>query len=125
MELWRETRDTLWTLIATPTIWALHFLFCYCLAAYDCAPNDRIFEAIGGTRIAIAVVTLGSLALIALIGFRAFREWRSNEGKFPHNQDTAEDRERFLEFSSLLLAALSFVAVAFVAMPALVFVDCR
>jgi hypothetical protein len=125
MELQRETRDTLWTLIATPTIWALHFLFCYCLAAIDCATNERIFDSIGGTRVVIAVVTLASLALIALIGFRAFREWRGNEGKFPHSEDTAEDRERFLEFSSLLLAALSFVAVFFVAMPALVFVDCR
>ncbi|WP_188854258.1 hypothetical protein [Aureimonas glaciei] len=125
MELWRETRDTLWTLIATPTIWALHFLFCYCLAAYDCAPNDRIFESIGGTRIAIAVATAFSLALIALIGFRAYREGRVKAGTFRHSEDTAEDRERFLEFSSLLLAALSFVAVVFVAMPALVFMDCR
>lgn len=125
MDLRRETRDTLWTLIATPTIWALHFLFCYCLAAYACAPNDRIFQAIGGTRTVIAAVTLGSLALIALIGFRAYREWRVNEGTLASSQDTAEDRERFLEFSSLLLAALSFVAVVFVAMPALVFVDCR
>lgn len=125
MDLRRETRDTLWTLIATPTIWALHFLFCYCLAAYACAPNDRIFATIGGTRIAIAVVTLGSLALIALIGFRAYREWRVNEGTLASSEDTAEDRERFLEFSSLLLAALSFVAVVFVAMPALVFLDCR
>ena len=125
MDLANQTRDTLWTLIATPTIWALHFLFCYVAAAYACAPNVRVFETIEGTRTAIAGLTLVSLALIALIGFRAFREWRGREGKFPYSQDTANDRERFLEFSSLLLSSLSFVAVIFVAMPALVFVDCR
>ncbi|BDA83020.1 hypothetical protein Sa4125_05620 [Aureimonas sp. SA4125] len=125
MELPNQTRDTLWTLIATPTIWALHFLFCYVVAAYDCAPNARIFQTIEGTRIAIAVATIVSLAAIAAIGWRAFREWRAGEGKSPHSADTAEDRERFMEFSSLLLAALSFVAVTFGAMPALVFVDCR
>jgi hypothetical protein len=125
MDLEHQTKDTLWTLIATPTIWALHFLFCYVVAAYDCAPNARVFDTIEGTRAAIAGVTLVSLVFIALIGFRAYREWQGNAGKFPHSEDTAEDRERFMEFSSILLAALSFIAVVFVAMPALVFVDCR
>lgn len=125
MDLKNQTRDTLWTLIATPTIWALHFLFCYVVAASQCAPNNQVFETIGESRLAIAVVTLVSLGIIAVIGVRAYHEWRHNAGSFPHSEDTAEDRERFLEFSSLLLAALSFIAVIFVALPALVFVDCR
>tara|TARA_R110000751_G_scaffold101602_2_gene195788 strand:+ start:4343 stop:4489 length:147 start_codon:yes stop_codon:yes gene_type:complete len=34
-------------------------------------------------------------------------------------------RERFLEFSTLLLAALSFTAVVFETLPVFVFWDCR
>lgn len=125
MDLPNQTRDTLWTLIATPTIWAGHFLFCYVVAAFDCAPNERIFETIEATRLAIAGVTAACLVAIAVIGLRAFREWRFNEGSFPHDEDTADDRERFMEFSSLLLAGLSFIAVLFVALPALLIADCR
>lgn len=125
MDLPNQTKDTLWTLIATPTIWAGHFLFCYVYAAVECVPNAAIFETIAGVRIAIAAVTAVCLVAIAVLGLRAYREWRFNEGSFPHDKDTPEDRERFMEFSSLLLAALSFIAVAFVALPALIFVDCR
>lgn len=121
----RQTRDTLWTLITTPTVWALHFLACYVLAAYQCAPNDAIFETIGTVRLVIAGLTAAALVAIVLVGLRGFREWRMNQGSFPHADDTPEDRERFLEFSSVLLAGLSFVAVLFVALPALLLVDCR
>lgn len=121
----RQTRDTLWTLIATPTVWALHFLLCYVAAAYRCAPNAEVFESIETVRLAIAGLTVIALLVIASIGARSFREWRVNEGSFPHSDDTPEDRERFLEFSSVLLAALSFVAVLFVALPAVLLSDCR
>ncbi|MBC8130251.1 MAG: hypothetical protein H7Y08_08010 [Rhizobiaceae bacterium] len=125
MDLPNQTRDTLWTLIASPSIWAGHFLFCYVVAAVDCAPNATIFQSIEATRMAVAVATALSLAAIAFLGVRAFREWRFNDGAFPHDEDTPEDRERFLEFSSLLLAGLSFLSVVFVALPAFFFVDCR
>ena len=121
----RQTRDTLWTLITTPTVWALHFLLCYVFAAFECAPNEAIFEPIAVSRYAIAGLTALALAVIGYVGLRSFKEWRFNQGSFPHADDTPEDRERFLEFSSLLLAALSFIAVLFVALPALLLTDCR
>ncbi|KQT52704.1 hypothetical protein ASG43_19895 [Aureimonas sp. Leaf454] len=120
-----QTRDTLWTLITAPTVWAVHFVLCYVFAAYECAPNDAIFQPIEVSRYAIAGFTLVALVIIGYVGLRGLREWRSNEGSFPHADDTPEDRERFLEFSSVLLAALSFIAVLFVALPALLLVDCR
>lgn len=120
-----QTRDTLWTLIVTPTVWALHFLFSYVFAAFQCAPNEAIFDTIHASRIAIAVLTVIALVTIGYVGVRSFREWRMNEGSFPHAGDTAEERERFLEFSSVLLAGLSFIAVLFVALPALLLADCR
>lgn len=125
MQVFGKTQDNLWTLIAAPVIWGFHFLFSYFLAAYRCAPNDDIFKDIGGTRAVIAGVTVVCLLLILLIARRAGREWRSYGGGYHNDKDTDDARERFLEFSTLLLAALSFVAVAFETLPILVFWDCR
>ena len=125
MQVFGKTQDNLWTLIAAPAIWGFHFLFSYFLAAYRCAPNADPFEAIGDTRVAIAVVTVVSLGLIALILRRSWREWRADGGGYRNNQDTPEARERFLEFSTLLLALLSFAAVVFETMPILLIGDCR
>lgn len=125
MQVFGKTQDNLWTLIAAPTIWGFHFLFSYFLAAYRCAPNAEIYRNIGGTRVAIAAVTVFCLLLILLILRRAWREWRSKGGGYENAKDTPEARERFLEFSTLLLALLSFAAVIFETLPILVFWDCR
>jgi len=125
MQVFGKTQDNLWTLIAAPTIWGFHFLFSYFLAAYRCAPNADPFKEIVSTRVAVIVVTVVSLGLIALILRRAFREWRADGGGFRNDRDTVRARERFLEFSTLLLAALSFVAVIFETMPVLLIWDCR
>ena len=125
MQVFGKTQDTLWTLIAAPTIWGFHFLFSYFVAAYRCAPNDDIFKSIGGTRAAIGVVTAVCLLLILLIVRRAWREWRADGCGYSNNQDTPEARERFLEFSTLLIAGLSFTAVVFETLPVIVFSDCR
>ena len=120
-----KTEDTLWTLIAAPTIWAFHFLFSYMLVAWQCAPNGDPFRDIGGARALIGVITVVCLGLIGLILRRAWREWREGGGGFRNDQDTAEAREGFLEFSTLLLAALSFVAVLFETLPIVMIGDCR
>jgi len=125
MQVFGKTRDNLWTLIAAPVIWGCHFLVGYFLAAFRCAPNADPFKNIGSTRGAIAIVTIVSLALIMLVLRRAWREWRTDGGGFRNNQDTPEARERFLEFSTLLLAGFSFAAVVFETMPILLIEDCR
>ena len=125
MQVFGKTQDNLWTLIAAPIVWGFHFLFSYFLAAYRCAPNAALFKEIVSTRVAVIVVTVVSLGLIALILRRAFREWRADGGGFRNDRDTVRARERFLEFSTLLLAALSFVAVIFETMPVLLIWDCR
>ena len=125
MQVFGKTQDNLWTLIAAPIVWGFHFLFSYFLAAYRCAPNADLFKEIVSTRVAVIVVTVVSLGLIALILRRAFREWRADGGGFRNDRDTVRARERFLEFSTLLLAALSFVAVIFETMPVLLIWDCR
>ena len=125
MRLFGKTQDNLWTLIAAPTIWGAHFLFVYVPVAIRCAPNADVFKRLGGTRLTTGVTTIAALFLIALIFRRAWREWRADGGGVVHSQDTAADRERFLEFSTILLAALSFVGVIFDALPLLLIEDCR
>ncbi|MEP1588980.1 hypothetical protein [Sulfitobacter sp.] len=120
-----KTEDTLWTLIAAPTIWGFHFLFSYALVAWQCAPNGDPFRDIGGGRMQIGVITVICLGLIGLILRRAWREWHAGGGDIHNDADTPEARERFLEFSTLLLAALSFVAVLFETLPIVMIGDCR
>ncbi|MER0238554.1 hypothetical protein [Fulvimarina sp. MAC8] len=121
----RETRDNLITLIAPPTIWALHFLASYLIASVDCAPNEAIFEEIAFARWLILGLTVLALLLIALIFRRSYSEWRGHGSGTVNDEDTPIARERFLEFSTILLAGLSFIAVIFVALPAFFNVDCR
>ncbi|MBC7137565.1 MAG: hypothetical protein H5U17_02270 [Defluviimonas sp.] len=125
MQVFGKTQDNLWTLIAAPAIWGVHFLFSYGLAAYACAPNANPFRGISGARLAIGAVTVVCLGLVAQILRRSWREWRADGGGFRSNQDTPEARERFIEFSTLLLALLSFVAVVFETLPVLMIGDCR
>ncbi len=125
MQVFGKTQDNLWTLIAAPSIWGFHFLFVYFLAAYRCAPNADPFKDIGGVRIAIGAGTLVCIVLIGLILRRSIREWRADGGGYRNNEDTDEARERFLEFSTLLLAGLSLIAVVFETLPVLLIGDCR
>lgn len=119
-----RTPDTLWTLVAAPAVWAIHFVAIYVAAAYACAPNDDVFRSIGGVRLFIAALTVVSLVLIAFTFLRAWHDWRWDRDIEPE-EATREDRERFLEFSTMLLAALSFVGVLLDAAPALFIADCR
>jgi len=125
MVLTRPTRDTLWTLIVAPTVWALHFLASYVVAAIACARATALFAPIDGVRLTIAGLTAVALLVIGATGLRAWREWHAAEVETPHDRPTAEHRERLLEFATVLLAALSFVGVLFVALSALVLTDCR
>jgi hypothetical protein len=130
----RERAD-LWSLLMPPTIWALHFLFCYLVAAVTCArlggvtltkPNPGASFAslesfqpwvIGGTAVA--------LALIAIFARQAWRHSGFGLDDPPHDAATPEDRQRFLGYATLLLSALSFVSVIFIALPAFLILDCR
>ncbi|RFC62580.1 hypothetical protein DYI37_15120 [Fulvimarina endophytica] len=121
----RQTADNLWTLIAPPTIWAFHFVICYVVAAVRCAPNTGPFEAILATRWFILAFTLVCLLAIALIFRRSVVEWRGHGSGTVNDEDNPTARERFLEFSTILLAGLSFLAVVFTALPAAFITDCR
>lgn len=117
-------KQTLWALVIAPATWALHFLFCYTYTAVRCAKWGRA-AALGDVRMAIAIATVIALAVVFASGFVAWAQSLTEGDPPPHQQSTDEDRLRFLAVATLLLAALSFVAIVFTAIPAFVFPDCR
>lgn len=117
----RALKVTLWTLIVPPSIWAVHFLFCYLWVAVSCAK----IGAFPRFPIAFLIGTIVALAMIAAAGAIAWVQARGPGDDAPHEQGTDIDRLRFLAKSTLLLAGLSFVAVLFTAAPALMLEDCR
>ena len=118
-------KANLWTLLAPPAIWALHFLFCYVAAAIVCAKAGDIFTDLARLRMVILAATALALALIVVAGLQAWRHWGFGTDDPPHSEPTDEDRQHFLGYATLLLCALSFVSVLFVALPAFTIADCR
>ncbi len=121
----REEKESLWLLIVSPTIWAVHFMACYVTAAIWCAKFAPRFGSLEPVRWAIAVYTVLALIGIAWNGFSGLRRHRFGSESLPHDFDTPGDRHRFLGFATTLLAALSAVAVVFAAMVVVFFEDCR
>jgi hypothetical protein len=115
-------RSSLWTLLAAPAIWAVHFLFSYVAAAVYC---EKAVGGLGPVRMAIGVATVMALAAIFAVGFHALHQWGFGErASPPHDDDTDEDRARFLGHATVLLCGLSIVATAYVALVALFFDTC-
>ena len=112
--------ETLWTLFTAPVVWALHFLFCYVLAAVWCAKRGDL--GFGLVQTGIAAATLAALAMILLSALLAWRQWGFGTQDPPHDDPTTHDRTLFQGFATLLLSGLSLVAVIYVALP-LLFID--
>lgn len=119
-----EHEETLWLLTIAPTIWAAHFLASYLTAAIHCAKAGPD-APLGGVLTAIALYTAAALAGIAATARVGYRRHGHGTATVPHDFDTPEDRHRFLGFATLLLSALSAVAVVYVAIAAAFFRSCR
>lgn len=117
-------RAGLWSIVAGPTAWALHFLACYVTAAIWCA-KAAPDAPLGAARTAIFAYTLVALAVIAWFAWRGWRRHRMGDEAPPHDAPTTGDRTRFVGYATVLLAGLSFVAVVYVALSAVVIGTCR
>jgi hypothetical protein len=117
----RGLKVTLWTLIVPPTVWAGHFLFAYLWASVHCARTG----AFSRYPLIFWVGTVFALVVILASGVIALVQSREPGDAPPHEHGTDSDRLRFIAYSTLLLAALSFVAVVFTALPVLFIDDCR
>ena len=122
----REEHQSLWLLTFAPAIWAGHFLLSYATASLWCAPRPSS-RAIGPVPDVVAVLTIAALAGIALVGWAGWQRHSLGgvSSGAPHDEDTPEDRHRFLGLATLLLAALSAVATIYVAAASFFFATCR
>ncbi|MGE6739439.1 hypothetical protein ACQKGC_04090 [Allorhizobium pseudoryzae] len=117
--------ETLWTLFTAPVVWAGHFLVCYVVMAVYCAKPGFLGVSFDGYRLALAGFTLACLAFIIFSAYLAWRQWGFGSAEPPHAKATDLDRRRFQGFATLLLSGLSFVAVAFTAIPLLLLAECQ
>ena len=119
-----EANHSLWLLTISPLIWAAHFLCSYITAAIWCAKFVGPDGSLLPVRVAIAVYTVAALTGIVITGLRGLRRHRYGHARLPHDEDTPEDRVRFIGFAILLLSGLSAVAVIFAALAALLIHRC-
>ena len=105
-------------------MWAAHLLLSYITASIWCAKLSDGSRSFVTVQMAIVGYTLLALLGISIIGWIGFRRHRFGNGSLPHDDDTPEDRHRFLGFSTLLLSALSAVATLYAALVVFFFTDC-
>ncbi len=118
-------RANLATLTIAPTIWALHFLLTYVTAAVWCAKYTDEGGSLGPVRTVIVLYTMVALIGIIITGWWGFKRHNTGSADLPHDDDTPQDRQRFMGFATSLLASLSAVATLFVALAAFFFETCR
>lgn len=123
MLFWRDKFD-LWSLITPPSVWAIHFLFCYVVAAVVCAKFGMQAD-LGQVRTAIIVATGVAAGLILASAAAGYRRWSIGSELPPYDHPTSENRVQFLGVSTFLVSCLSLVGVIFVALPVLFITDCR
>lgn len=120
-----EQHQSLLLLTASPVVWAAHFMLCYITAAVWCEKLAGPDKSLGEVRIAIAAYTAIALAVIGIVGWIGYRRHSFGRGTLPHDDDTPEDRHRFLGFSTLLLSGLSAVATLYAALAAVLIGSCH
>ena len=120
-----EHRESIWMLTVAPTIWAVHFSLCYVTGAVWCSKAPDALTPLGGVRTAIVVFTLVALAGIAFTGWVGYRAHTYGRADVPHDDDTPEDRHRFMGFATLLLSGLSAVAVVYAGLVAVFIRTCE
>jgi hypothetical protein len=117
--------ESLWILAAAPAIWLIHFLLSYITAAIWCAKHAGADGSLGAAWAVIAAYTAVALGGLALVGRRGLRRWRLAGVASSRELDAPADRERFLARTSLLLAGLAGLAVAYAALVAVFIRSCR
>jgi hypothetical protein len=126
-------RDSLFSLIAGPLVWTVHFLTLYILTAIACA-HGFFHEEILGVRVVPLVggaVTVAAVALILDGGLLAYRRWRgmpSDGGPAPlppHDANDVASRRRFMAYAGLLLSGLALIATVWETLPILFFATCE
>ncbi|HET6520542.1 MAG TPA: hypothetical protein VFG47_12100 [Geminicoccaceae bacterium] len=122
-------RDSLFSIIAGPLVWAVHFLVLYVTAAVACAKGFFGVEVLGlgVVQTVAAAATLGAVAFIVHGARMSWRRWRTGPSSPPppHDRSDPDSRRRFIAYSGLLLCGLALIATVWQALPVLFFHSCR
>lgn len=120
-----ERGESIWMLTVSPTIWAAHLMLSYVTAAVWCAKAPTALASLDAVRMAVGVYTVLALGGILLTGCIGYRAHSYGSASAPHDEDTPEDRHRFMGFATLLLSGLSAVAVIYAALVVLFIETCQ
>ena len=116
-----EESDSIWRITFGPLIWAVHFGASYAATAIVCAKGGDVDVL----RTGVVALTAAALAGILYVGRRAWRQWDFLDDRdYEHELAREEDRHEFLGHAAFLLAIVSFIGVAYVALPTLVIGSC-
>ena len=126
-------RDSLFSLIAGPLVWTVHFLTLYIFTAIACAHGFFDHE-IFGVRVVPLVggaVTLVAVALILDALVLSYRRWRGkpSDGEPaplpPHDRNDLVSRRRFMAYAGFLLSGLALMATIWETLPIVFFATCQ
>jgi uncharacterized membrane protein len=109
-----EERQSLWLLVLSPSIWAVHLLASYAVAAIWCGGVADRESGVGAMRAWIAISGVLAIGAIGFIGRTGWRKYKLEGPDPPLDRDTAEDRHRFLGAATVLLSGLSAIATLYV-----------
>ncbi|GGL64646.1 hypothetical protein [Wenxinia marina] len=122
-----EELSSLWRIAIAPSVWAIHFVASYGLAAVWCAKwsDATLLGDVSAWRVLICGASVVALGIIGWIGWKAWRQWDFLEDwDYTHPLATEEDRHEFLGHAAFLLAVLSAVGVIATTLPALLISTC-
>ena len=119
-------RDSLIGMVASPLVWAGHFLACYIVVALACAFGfgTEAGGEWGIVRIVLLIISTGAVLIIAGLTFLAYRRWGQSGGSEPPH-DHRQERHQFMSVAALLLSVLSGIAVVYTTIPLLVLPTCH
>jgi hypothetical protein len=120
-----EQHQSFIILAASPLVWTAHFMLCYVTAAVWCARQESPLVSLMTVRTAIGIYTVAALGAIGMIWWIGYRAHRFGGASAPHDDDTPEDRHRFIGFATVLLSGLSALAVVYAALVAVFIETCQ
>jgi hypothetical protein len=124
-EVLSEARQRVWIVPASPVIWATHFMASYVTVALWCGMVVERTGTLLNARVAVGLFTAIALAGIGGVGWLGYRAHSFGAATPPHDDDTPEDRHRFIGFATLLLSGLSAVAVIYSALTVVFIETCQ
>ena len=115
--------DRLWVPLVSPIIWSSHFTISYIWAAMACGRFAP--QAAGSLEAALIALTVIALVAIGVFFLRSLRQLNYQLPDQPNDDGTPEDRNRFMAYTTLLLAGMSWIATLFVGVAATAMGGCQ